>query len=596
MSEEKKDQENIDSDADGLSDAEEEALGTNPNDPDTDHDELGDYQEVKIFHTDPLNPDTDCDGKSDGQEVKMGRNPRGRGKLQDLFIPNKCNDYRPRALHPKRLAFHAGAAVAIKILMVAFALSFPVQAWLSPDILREEAKQIIELTNNIRSSLSLNILQENTKLSAAALNKAQDMMINQYFAHIGPDNRALRHWLYDAGYNFSVAGENLALGFSSAPAVVDAWVASKTHYANLVDPDFTEIGVGVVSGDYKGYDTTLIAQYFGQPVVAAVTEVSKEKSSTVVPLDYNAKIESQDIVEPNTEATSTLPEAPEDLSLVQPLENTEVLSNQAKLVPLAAPVILSPQDGSFSQNSLNILKISAPLAEKIIIVDNEKELISQELTGDTVDVSLNLAEGQHDLLIYSIRGGEKVVSSRYSLTIDQTPPIIDQSRTSILVNQPTGQKNLVVKATAYLSDDTKEVQVNFADYKIDLLRDYSEENKWSGHLIISDKDYDDIFNPVVMASLSAVDQTGNKLTQDISWQDIRPVKSSIIGQYMFLKNNPTPSIKPIFDFTGTYYKIILAIAVLALLLNVFIEIRKQHYPTIVSTLGLIFLMAILTIF
>jgi len=58
-----------DSDADGLTDEEEQKLGTNPLDPDTDHDGLNDYDEVKVYHTDPLNPDTDFDGLKDGAEV-----------------------------------------------------------------------------------------------------------------------------------------------------------------------------------------------------------------------------------------------------------------------------------------------------------------------------------------------------------------------------------------------------------------------------------------------------------------------------------------------------------------------------------------------
>jgi len=60
-----------DSDADGLSDAEEVALGTDPFNPDTDRDKLSDYDEVRVYHTDPLNPDTDYDGLQDGAEVMV---------------------------------------------------------------------------------------------------------------------------------------------------------------------------------------------------------------------------------------------------------------------------------------------------------------------------------------------------------------------------------------------------------------------------------------------------------------------------------------------------------------------------------------------
>lgn len=75
----------VDSDGDGLSDQEEAVLGTNPHDPDTDHDGLNDYEEVKIYHTDPKNPDTDGDGFLDGQEVKAGFDPNNPAKGARLF-------------------------------------------------------------------------------------------------------------------------------------------------------------------------------------------------------------------------------------------------------------------------------------------------------------------------------------------------------------------------------------------------------------------------------------------------------------------------------------------------------------------------------
>lgn len=74
----------LDSDGDGLSDAEEATLGTDPTKSDTDNDGLTDGEEVNIYHTDPLNPDTDGDGYLDGDEVRNGYNPNGPGKLFNL--------------------------------------------------------------------------------------------------------------------------------------------------------------------------------------------------------------------------------------------------------------------------------------------------------------------------------------------------------------------------------------------------------------------------------------------------------------------------------------------------------------------------------
>lgn len=69
----------VDSDSDGLSDAEEKVAGTNINVIDTDNDGLSDYEEVKIYRTNPLSADTDGDGYLDGAEVKGGYDPNVKG-------------------------------------------------------------------------------------------------------------------------------------------------------------------------------------------------------------------------------------------------------------------------------------------------------------------------------------------------------------------------------------------------------------------------------------------------------------------------------------------------------------------------------------
>jgi hypothetical protein len=78
-----------DSDGDGLTDAEEKALGTNPLKADTDDDGLTDWAEVKIYHTDPLNPDTDGDGYKDGSEVIKGYDPLKPGNARLFEVPKQ---------------------------------------------------------------------------------------------------------------------------------------------------------------------------------------------------------------------------------------------------------------------------------------------------------------------------------------------------------------------------------------------------------------------------------------------------------------------------------------------------------------------------
>lgn len=74
----------VDTDLDGLNDADELAQGTNPRLVDSDGDSLSDWEEVTVFGTKPLNSDSDGDGYQDGSEVQNGYNPNGPGKLLDF--------------------------------------------------------------------------------------------------------------------------------------------------------------------------------------------------------------------------------------------------------------------------------------------------------------------------------------------------------------------------------------------------------------------------------------------------------------------------------------------------------------------------------
>lgn len=594
-----KDKKILDSDADGLLDSEEKVLGTNPNDPDTDHDDLGDYQEVRVYKTDPLDPDSDKDGIGDGTEVKMGRNPRGKGSLKDLFIPSEANNYKPHALHPKRLAFHAVSAIVIKVIMVAFVMSFPLQAWLSPDILYEQAKRIIALTNNIRQDLSIPVLRENPVLNQAALNKAEDMMIDQYFAHVSPDNKSLRTWLSQLSYSFKVAGENLAIGFSSANDVVAAWQESPTHYSNIVDPDFTEIGVGVVSGDYNGYETTLVAQYFGDPYVVEPVVEQPVVIETNTVAQYDAKVDIEEQIALNEPVDA--PESSEEPVLEPVVEN---LDNQVEdqvlaekeAIELKTPVFTNVEDKALLSDKINSFSILAPGAQRVSIYDNNELILSKVLEGESIEIPIKLEEGEHNLQIVAYQGESTKYSNGYLVAVDITKPVIDQENSTIVISQPEGQEDIVVKTIAFLSPDTEEAFVDFAGQTMQLNRDYTQEGKWTGHQVISGVDYDSLFNPVVLATLTATDQAGNTVSQDLQWQDIKPAAASALSQYSFIKNSNSKFIDPLFDISSIYYRLILAIAIIALLLNIFIQIRKQHVGTIASTLGLIALLSFLTIF
>jgi len=295
-----------DSDADGLSDKEEERLGTDPFLQDSDNDGLGDYQEVKVYGTDPNDPDTDKDSVSDGDEVKMGLNPRGKGKLRDLFIPHEGNNYCPNSLNPKRVLFHATSALAIKASVVLFIVFLPTAAWLTPNVLLDQENEIIKLTNELRQEKNIELLSANDKLHGAAYERAQDMLVKQYFSHISPSGDRFSKWIESAKYDYSVSGENLAMGFADAKGVMNGWMRSPTHYENLVDSDYKDIGVSAVDGLYNGYDTTLVVQFFGTPK-------KPEKSEKPVLISMNIVDESEELYIPDETHKTDKLENPNEL-------------------------------------------------------------------------------------------------------------------------------------------------------------------------------------------------------------------------------------------------------------------------------------------
>lgn len=129
----------------------------------------------------------------------------------------------------------------------------------------DNTKEIINLTNAERIKVGLPPLKENSKLDLAAQNKAQNAITNNYWAHFAPDGTSPWSFIINSGYSYSYAGENLAKGFTFASNVVNSWMNSPEHKANILSEKFTEIGVGVLRGKLQGEQTILVVQMFGTP-------------------------------------------------------------------------------------------------------------------------------------------------------------------------------------------------------------------------------------------------------------------------------------------------------------------------------------------
>lgn len=111
--------------------------------------------------------------------------------------------------------------------------------------------EVIRLVNNIRTSYGLKALTTNWELSRVARYKAQDMHDNRYFSHTSPTYGSPFDMMKTFGITYRSAGENIAMGYSTAQAVVNAWMNSSGHRANILNSSYTQIGVGYVAdGNY----------------------------------------------------------------------------------------------------------------------------------------------------------------------------------------------------------------------------------------------------------------------------------------------------------------------------------------------------------
>jgi len=125
------------------------------------------------------------------------------------------------------------------------------------------ASDLISLTNKKRVEINLNELIPSHKLTQAAYEKAKDVIANGYFAHTTPEGKPFYHWIEENGYNYLYAGENLAIDFASSEGVVQAWMDSPLHKANILNANYTDIGLVAMRGDWNGKSTTVVVQMFG---------------------------------------------------------------------------------------------------------------------------------------------------------------------------------------------------------------------------------------------------------------------------------------------------------------------------------------------
>lgn len=115
-----------------------------------------------------------------------------------------------------------------------------------------QAEEVLKLVNNERTAHGLKPLTLSDKLTSIANTKAQDMVDKNYFSHTSPTYGSPFDMLHTFGISYSNAGENIAAGQTTSDQVMRDWMNSSGHRANILNKNYTQLGVGYVKGGSYG--------------------------------------------------------------------------------------------------------------------------------------------------------------------------------------------------------------------------------------------------------------------------------------------------------------------------------------------------------
>ncbi|OGH86292.1 MAG: hypothetical protein A2493_02875 [Candidatus Magasanikbacteria bacterium RIFOXYC12_FULL_33_11] len=260
-------------------------------------------------------------------------------------------------------------------MVVLFVVLLPLETFSLPEVKNSIADKIIAETNKVRNKLAVRSLDTNEKLFSSANAKSWDMVRNDYFDHISPDGKRLRDFLQEADYDYRMAGENLAVGYKNLEDLMVAWENSPSHYDNLIDKDYRDIGVGVSIGEYKGVPNTLfVTQHFATPrniVIPQVAGIDEVKSDIIYDKDRSKVLWQES---PDGVMTLTV-----RAYITGDIASSKVIANQYDI-----NLFPSDKEGiymgkvNFLGNSDDLFKVV--LMPKIEIVD-----VSGNLTSDIID-------------------------------------------------------------------------------------------------------------------------------------------------------------------------------------------------------------------
>lgn len=477
------------------------------------------------------------------------------------FIPSKRNHYQPYALRKKALTFYVTVLFGLKVSVGFLMFAFPQPAFYASIT----AEEILRLTNIERNRVDVESLTLNSLLNQSALLKTNDMFENQYFAHVSPQGIDPWHWFNQVGYHYTYAGENLAIGFQTTEGMHQAWMNSAGHRDNILSPNFKEMGIAIVFGQFEGEYTSLITVHLG-----STENTPPEETPEYLPE------EPEPVVEETPPPPPVEEEEPEEEAPLEPTPD---------LTPPALPKFIEPQNFIITNQNQPTLTGIAEAGAKVVLYQGDNpinETKANQNSRFSFTIAHPLKDGAHAFRAAAIdeAGNWSAFSPDFVITIDTEPPNINLDRSYAIPSYLKPRETFDV--FAYVSGDP--VEVRAVSGNIDVLLEKQEENIYTG---IVDQTSAGIW-------IKAVDQAGNISNLQLTTIKELKITPPPSRQISVKTDNSWALFVETLDQAITKMIVIFMASIFFLLLvNVLVHIRKQNQNMIFSIVFVLCLSALL---
>lgn len=396
--------------------------------------------------------------------------------MRRFLIPDANNNYTPLLLHRSALVIYVLVIFVFNILIgqMNFATVYAAV----------DASTLYSLHNSNRAANGIGGLTVNSQLVTSATNKAQAMLASNCWDHYCPPGTSPWSFILNAGYEYIYAGENLGEGFTNSNTLMNAWMNSPSHRANVLNGNFTEIGIGFAHGSFQGNpNNTIVVVHFG----------SKQNSAPNPP------------AKPPTEVKTNTGPAP----TAKPVA-TKVPQAQPSPTTVPNVVIDSPEEGSILNTAEPEISGQKPDQSNLEVYINEEKVGNVDNKGENFSFRPGkLEDGAKKLKAIGFINNRQVTQSEeINFTIDTVPPEVDRENLEISYSDDNNDDSITIRIKT--NEDSAKLFTNISEEEFVK----NEENVWSLKV-----NRDQISEGMVVA-ITAQDLAGNQTILEIPASEI----------------------------------------------------------------------------